>query len=58
MPSKDYKQLARGYGLALLSVAVAFLITQSQNNLIFPTPLFFAAIVISTWFGGVGPGVL
>ena len=55
---RTYKQLARGYGLAILSVGVAFLITQSQNNLIFPTPLFFAAIVLTTWYGEVGPGVL
>ena len=47
-----------GYGLALLAVASALLITQSLKPTVFPTPLFFAAIVISTWFGGTGPGLI
>jgi C4-dicarboxylate-specific signal transduction histidine kinase len=46
-----------GYGLAILSVASALVITQSLKPTVFPTPLFFAAIVISTWFGGTGPGL-
>jgi K+-sensing histidine kinase KdpD len=35
----------------------AVLITQSLQPTAFPTPLFFAAIVVSTWFGGIGPGI-
>ncbi len=46
------------YGLAMLSVTLAFLITRSLQPTLFPTPLFFAAIVISTWYGGIGPGVV
>ena len=46
-----------GYGIAILSVTFALVITKSLQPTVFPTPLFFAAIVISTWFGGTGPGV-
>jgi C4-dicarboxylate-specific signal transduction histidine kinase len=46
------------YGLGILSVTAALLITQSLQPTVFPTPLFFAAIVISTWFGGTGPGLV
>ena len=46
-----------GYGLAVLAVTSAFLITASLKPTVFPTPLFFAAIVISTWYGGTGPGI-
>lgn len=45
------------YGLAVLTVTLALLITQALYPTLFPTPLFFAAIVISTWFGGTGPGL-
>ena len=59
--SKNRKTLLRSfvlrYGLALLSVTLAHLITQALYPTLFPTPLFFAAIVISTWFGGTGPGL-
>ena len=46
-----------GYGLAIITVASALLITQSLKPTVFPTPLFFAAVVISTWYGGTGPGI-
>ena len=46
-----------GYGLAILTVASALVITKSLKPTVFPTPLFFAAVVISTWFGGTGPGL-
>ena len=45
------------YGWATFCVAIALIATESLNS-VFPTPLFFLAIVASTWFGGVGPGVL
>ena len=51
------RSIALKFGIAALSVAVALLITQALQPTVFPTPLFFAAIVISTWFGGTGPGV-
>lgn len=45
------------YGIAAIAVTLALLITQSLQPTVFPTPLFFAAIVVSTWFGGIGPGI-
>lgn len=45
------------YGIAAVSVALALLVTRSLQPTVFPTPLFFAAIVVSTWFGGIGPGI-
>jgi len=46
------------YGLAVLTVAVALVITKSLEEYTDITPLFYAAIVISAWFGGMGPGLL
>jgi len=46
------------YGLPVVSVAVALIITKSLEEYTDVTPLFFAAIVISAWFGGRGPGLL
>ena len=46
------------YGLAVVSVAVALLITKSLEQYTDITPLFYGAIVISAWFGGMGPGLL
>jgi two-component system, LuxR family, sensor kinase FixL len=46
------------YGLAVISVTVALLITKSLEQYTDITPLFYAAIVISAWFGGMGPGLL
>jgi signal transduction histidine kinase len=48
----------RGNALAILCAIGALLVTQSLRNPVFPTPLFFAAISISTWYGGGIPGVL
>jgi PAS domain S-box-containing protein len=48
------------YGLAVLSVAAAFSITQLLRTYFEPIPnsLFFCAIVVSSWLGGLGPGLL
>lgn len=46
------------YGLAVASVAAALFITKSLEQYTDITPLFYAAIVVSAWFGGMGPGVL
>lgn len=46
------------YGLAVLAVGVALLITRSLEYYTDITPLFYAAIVVSAWFGGMGPGLL
>src|SRR5207249_5473831 len=48
------------YGLVVLSVAAALAITELLRAYFEPTPnsLFFCAIVVSSWFGGLGPGLL
>lgn len=46
------------YGLAVVTVAVALLITRSLEKYTDITPLFYAAIVVTAWFGGSGPGLL
>src|SRR5579863_3941508 len=47
-----------GYALAVLCTVAALITTHWLRNPVFPTPLFFAAISISTWYGGGIPGVL
>ena len=46
------------YGFAVLTVTAALVITKSLEQYTDITPLFYAAIVISAWFGGMGPGLL
>jgi PAS domain S-box-containing protein len=46
------------YGLAVSLVALALVITKSLERYTDITPLFYAAIVLSAWFGGRGPGLL
>src|ERR1044071_6422588 len=46
------------YGLAIVSVAAAIVITKPLQQYTDITPLFYAAIVISAWFGGMGPGLI
>ena len=46
------------YGLAVVTVAVALFITKSLQKYTDITPLFYAAVVVSAWFGGMGPGLL
>ncbi|MGF1478996.1 MAG: ATP-binding protein [Cyanophyceae cyanobacterium] len=50
----------RHYGVAILSVASALLLTKLLLPFIAPTVslLFFAAVMLSTWYGGLGPGLL
>lgn len=48
------------YGFALLLVAVAAILTLLAAPLVHTTPalLFFAAVALSAWYGGFGPGVV
>src|SRR6266478_6277585 len=46
-----------GYFLSVLSVAVATGGTLLLGDYTFRTPFFFVAILVSTWFGGRGPGL-
>lgn len=47
------------YTTAALSVGLALLLTQWLRTLIAPTisPLFFAAVMFSAWYGGLGSGL-
>lgn len=44
--------------LPVACTAIALLLTRSLGLLVFPTPLFFAAVVASTWYGGMLSGLL
>src|SRR3954451_12610736 len=46
-----------GYLLSVLSVAGAAGVTLLLGDYTFRTPFFFVAILVSTWFGGRGPGL-
>jgi signal transduction histidine kinase len=48
------------YGAAVLAFLAALLITQALWPLIDPssTPLFFAAVTVAAFYGGLGPGLL
>jgi len=46
------------YGLAVITVAAALVLTIWLEQYTDITPLFYAAIVVSAWFGGRGPGLL
>lgn len=48
------------YGVALLSVALALGINLKLSPYLdaTPTPPFFAAVMVSAWYGGLGPGLL
>ena len=47
------------YGLAVVSVAAALGITNAlERYTTLRTPIFYIAIIISAWFGGIGPGLV
>ena len=48
------------YGMALLTVAIALLLTLLLKPILHPTPtpLFLAAVAISTYYGGFGSGII
>lgn len=47
-----------GYALAILSVAVALPATFLFQGTELVAPLFFLAVLVSSWFGGIGPGLV
>src|SRR2546430_5957340 len=47
-----------GYGLSVVLVALSTGLTLLLQDYTFRTPLFLPAILLSTWFGGTGPGLL
>src|SRR5881275_523855 len=45
------------YGLSILSVAISTAVTFPLQSFGVRTSLFFPAVLLSTWFGGTGPGL-
>jgi PAS domain S-box-containing protein len=60
MLTRRSKSISLRYGLAVLSVAAALAGTQLLRVYFeaAPNALFFGAIVLSSWLGGMGPGLL
>jgi K+-sensing histidine kinase KdpD len=60
MPKSNPPPLILCYGVAALSVTTALIIAQwLETNLhTAPVSLFFYAVMLSAWFGGIGPGAL
>jgi len=49
----------RGYALAFCLVAIATLLAKRMVPLLGEiSPFYFVAVMLTTWFGGVGPGLL
>lgn len=48
------------YGVAILCVALALGMTLLFSSWLYPTimPLFFVAVMVNAWLGGLGPGLL
>ena len=47
------------YGFAVLSVGLALGITSLlERRTTLRTPIFYIAVIISAWFGRIGPGLL
>src|SRR5438045_9028339 len=46
------------YGLSILSVAISTAVTFPLQSFGVRVSLFFPAVLLSTWFGGAGPGLL
>src|SRR5205823_2002118 len=46
------------YGLSVVLVAISTSLTLSLQDYTFRTPLFLPAILLTTWYGGTGPGLL
>src|SRR5207253_10875541 len=46
------------YGLSILSVAICTAVTFPLQDFGVRVSLFFPAVLLATWFGGTGPGLL
>ncbi|WP_449416490.1 PAS domain S-box protein [Phormidium nigroviride] len=51
---------SRPYGVAVFTVAVSFMLTLALKPLLQGSifGVFFGAVAVSTWYGGLGPGLL
>src|SRR5258705_4196422 len=57
-PSAQRASAVLRYGLAVSSVAAALIVTLLLRPDVLISPLFFLAIILSAWFGGIGPGLV
>src|SRR5690348_17057749 len=60
-PPPGWRGIAMRYGLAIASSAVAFAIASLIRRPVVelsPFLLFYAAVAVSSWYGGFGPGML
>jgi K+-sensing histidine kinase KdpD len=57
IPARRAVAMVLRYGLAVLSVGVALAITLLLRPDVLVAPVFFLAIILSAWFGGIGPGL-
>ncbi len=59
-PSWSLARVIASYGIALLAVTLALGITLSLGASLraTPTTLFLVAVMVSAWYGGMGPGLL
>ncbi len=57
---KSGSSIPTGYAVAVLTTALAAIFTRLLSSLgdSAISPLFFAAVFISAWYGGLGPGLL
>src|SRR5258708_9022194 len=46
------------YGVAVSIVAAALILTLLLHPDAFPSPVFFLAIILTAWIGGIGPGLV
>jgi hypothetical protein len=58
IPARRVAATVLRYGLAVLFVAVALVVTLLLPHNVLVSPLFFPAVMLSAWFGGIGPGLL
>jgi len=57
-PSVQRASAVLRYGVAVSSVAAALIVTLLLRPDVLISPLFFLAIMLSAWFGGLGPGLV
>ena len=56
--ARRMRSVIKRYGLSVLFVAISTSVTLMLQPSARVTPLFFLAILLSAWVGGVGPGLL
>lgn len=58
--SNKNKASLRHYGIAILTVATAVLLTSLSSTLSEKSPymMFYAAVTLSAWYGGLWPGIM